>query len=197
MRFLVDAQLPPALARWLVVAGHEAEHVFDQRMEAASDEAIWTRATEIRAVNSANALVSSVLPTPARPRRGAVFIKLYSKQASVCSRRTSPKSSSAASTAVVQRMSGSMRAYAWTRRLRMPMIADQLASGRECVSPPSGERRPRRRSRALARAQRRASRPFRAPLDAAQTRSAQPIQSVDHVPQPNAVLRTHIEAPRY
>lgn len=29
MRFLVDAQLPPALARWLAAQGHEAEHVGD------------------------------------------------------------------------------------------------------------------------------------------------------------------------
>ena len=41
MRFIVDAQLPPALARWLTAAGHEAEHVADTRMAAASDTAIW------------------------------------------------------------------------------------------------------------------------------------------------------------
>lgn len=41
MRFLIDAQLPPALARWLVAAGHEAEHVADRGMQAASDNAIW------------------------------------------------------------------------------------------------------------------------------------------------------------
>lgn len=41
MRFLVDAQLPPALARWLVAKGHEAEHVADKEMQAASDTAIW------------------------------------------------------------------------------------------------------------------------------------------------------------
>jgi predicted nuclease of predicted toxin-antitoxin system len=41
MRFLVDAQLPPALARSLVSAGHEAEHVGDRGMQAASDSAIW------------------------------------------------------------------------------------------------------------------------------------------------------------
>ena len=50
MRFLVDAHLPPALARWLVAAGHQAEHVLDRRMEAASDVAIWTLATELAAV---------------------------------------------------------------------------------------------------------------------------------------------------
>jgi predicted nuclease of predicted toxin-antitoxin system len=32
MRFLVDAQLPPALARHLVAAGHEAQHVADLGM---------------------------------------------------------------------------------------------------------------------------------------------------------------------
>ena len=41
MRFLVDAQLPPALARWLAAQGHEAEHVCDKGMQAASDTAIW------------------------------------------------------------------------------------------------------------------------------------------------------------
>jgi predicted nuclease of predicted toxin-antitoxin system len=41
MRFLVDAQLPPALARWLAAKGHEAVHVGDLGMQAASDAAIW------------------------------------------------------------------------------------------------------------------------------------------------------------
>jgi predicted nuclease of predicted toxin-antitoxin system len=40
MKFLVDAQLPPALARWLVAVGHEAEHVADRGMQAASDAEI-------------------------------------------------------------------------------------------------------------------------------------------------------------
>lgn len=44
MRFLVDAQLPPALARWLVAQGHEAAHVGDLGMQAASDAAIWDHA---------------------------------------------------------------------------------------------------------------------------------------------------------
>ncbi len=39
MRFLVDAQLPPALARWLA-EGHEADHVGDLGMQAASDAVI-------------------------------------------------------------------------------------------------------------------------------------------------------------
>ncbi len=40
MRFLVDAQLPPALARWLAANGHETDHVGDIGMQAASDAAI-------------------------------------------------------------------------------------------------------------------------------------------------------------
>lgn len=44
MRFLVDAQLPLALARWLAANGHEAAHVGDLGMQAASDAAIWDHA---------------------------------------------------------------------------------------------------------------------------------------------------------
>jgi predicted nuclease of predicted toxin-antitoxin system len=44
MRFLVDAQLPSALARWLAAQGHEAAHVGDLGMQAASDAAIWDHA---------------------------------------------------------------------------------------------------------------------------------------------------------
>ena len=50
MRFLVDAQLPPALARRLVAQGHEAEHVGDCGLAAASDAAIWTYASSVNAV---------------------------------------------------------------------------------------------------------------------------------------------------
>ena len=44
MRFIVDAQLPPALARWLTERGHDAEHVADRHLQAASDSVIWNRA---------------------------------------------------------------------------------------------------------------------------------------------------------
>lgn len=44
MRFLVDAQLPPALARWLVSQGHQADHVGDLGLAAAADQVIWDRA---------------------------------------------------------------------------------------------------------------------------------------------------------
>jgi predicted nuclease of predicted toxin-antitoxin system len=46
MRFLVDAQLPPALARWLTERGHEADHVADKGMAAAKDTVIWEYAID-------------------------------------------------------------------------------------------------------------------------------------------------------
>ena len=50
MRFLVDAQLPPALARRIEALGHSAEHVADCGLEAAADEAIRRRAATTGAV---------------------------------------------------------------------------------------------------------------------------------------------------
>ena len=50
MRFLVDAQLPPALARRIEALGHSAEHVFDCGLATASDEAIRSHAAKINAV---------------------------------------------------------------------------------------------------------------------------------------------------
>jgi predicted nuclease of predicted toxin-antitoxin system len=39
MRFPIDAQLPPALARWLSDQGQVAEHVLDLSMATTSDAA--------------------------------------------------------------------------------------------------------------------------------------------------------------
>lgn len=49
MKFLVDANLPPAFARWLISEGHEAHHVSEWGMEATPDREIWARAREINA----------------------------------------------------------------------------------------------------------------------------------------------------
>ncbi|HZQ99021.1 MAG TPA: DUF5615 family PIN-like protein [Chloroflexota bacterium] len=50
MRFLVDAQLPPALARWLAERGHVAEHVSDVGLQAADDRILWDHAVSVGAV---------------------------------------------------------------------------------------------------------------------------------------------------
>ena len=74
MRFLVDAQLPPALARWLVANGHTAEHVADRQMEAASDAAIWDCALQEAAAiitkeRPRRSCLASVFRQPAAERR--------------------------------------------------------------------------------------------------------------------------------
>ncbi len=50
MRFIVDAQLPPALARMLVDLGHEAQHVVDVNLQAVDDSVIWDFALDYAAV---------------------------------------------------------------------------------------------------------------------------------------------------
>lgn len=44
MRFLVDNQLPPSLARWLRDRGYEAEHVFERGLHLLDDRALWALA---------------------------------------------------------------------------------------------------------------------------------------------------------
>ncbi len=50
MRFLVDAELPPALARLFAARGHMAEHVADVGLLSAADAAIWRYAIDNAAV---------------------------------------------------------------------------------------------------------------------------------------------------
>ena len=46
MRFVIDAQLTPALAKMLVAQGYEAVHVRDLGMRDAEDTEIWNYALE-------------------------------------------------------------------------------------------------------------------------------------------------------
>lgn len=64
MRFLVDAQLPPALARLLSRHGHLAEHVHDIGLGAAADRDIWSHARDHDAVLITKDETS---PTSSRP----------------------------------------------------------------------------------------------------------------------------------
>lgn len=50
VNFLVDAQLPPALARWISAKGHQAAHVFDLGFHTVADLVIWERARNDHAV---------------------------------------------------------------------------------------------------------------------------------------------------
>jgi uncharacterized protein with PIN domain len=50
MKFLVDAQLPPALVHWLRAQGHEAQHVEDVGLREANDRSISIQAQATGAV---------------------------------------------------------------------------------------------------------------------------------------------------
>lgn len=74
MRFLVDAQLPPELARWLETKGHEAQHVFDLGLATAEDDEIWARAVADEATLITKDGDFTVLRQ--RPRTGPAIIWL-------------------------------------------------------------------------------------------------------------------------
>lgn len=50
MRFLVDTQLPRALALWFRERGHDADRVLDLSLAQGKDTAIWQNAADARAV---------------------------------------------------------------------------------------------------------------------------------------------------
>ena len=50
MRFVVDAQLPPALVHLLIAHGHLAEHVADIGLRDADDSPIWNYALQNDAI---------------------------------------------------------------------------------------------------------------------------------------------------
>jgi predicted nuclease of predicted toxin-antitoxin system len=50
VKFLVDAQLPPALALWLREAGHEAQAVREAGLREAEDNDIWNHALKTGAI---------------------------------------------------------------------------------------------------------------------------------------------------
>jgi len=50
VKLLLDAQLPPALARWLQEQGHEAQSVREFGLHEAEDSAIWEHARQTDAL---------------------------------------------------------------------------------------------------------------------------------------------------
>jgi predicted nuclease of predicted toxin-antitoxin system len=51
VRFIVDDQLPPALARLLADSGHEAQHVSEAGLTGADDRKIWKHAKAIASIS--------------------------------------------------------------------------------------------------------------------------------------------------
>lgn len=50
MRFLVDEPLPPALCRWLIRKGHQADHVYRQKLRSRPDHLVRDRAVRDGAI---------------------------------------------------------------------------------------------------------------------------------------------------
>jgi len=50
MKFIVDNQLPAALARWLSARGEDAVHVLELALDATPDSDIWSRASAERRI---------------------------------------------------------------------------------------------------------------------------------------------------
>jgi predicted nuclease of predicted toxin-antitoxin system len=50
LNFLVDAQLPPAVARWISARGHQATHVFHAALAKAHDPDVWDHARQRNAI---------------------------------------------------------------------------------------------------------------------------------------------------
>ncbi len=49
-RFLIDEQLPPALGRLFKDAGHDAVHIYNIGLGAASDQRVWDEAIARKAI---------------------------------------------------------------------------------------------------------------------------------------------------
>lgn len=76
MRFLVDAQLPPAFAEWLRDQGHVASHVITDIGHAVSDETLWTLALETDAVIVSKDRDFPIWAVSRRPAPVVIWIRL-------------------------------------------------------------------------------------------------------------------------
>jgi predicted nuclease of predicted toxin-antitoxin system len=93
VKFLVDHQLPPALARFLQSAGHDGKHVRELGLKEADDKTIWNRA-----ISNEQILVSkdedfwylAMAPKSTGRLVGCVLGIVANKHCSTFSKRNSP-----------------------------------------------------------------------------------------------------------
>lgn len=76
MRFLVDAQLPPALAVRLRELGHDAEHVFERFPPDTGDSTLWHYAIESGAIIVSKDQDFSIRAITARERAPVVWLRM-------------------------------------------------------------------------------------------------------------------------
>jgi predicted nuclease of predicted toxin-antitoxin system len=76
MRFVVDAQLPPALARALTSAGFPAVHVADIGLLTASDRAIWEFAASEHAAILTKDSDFAGLPRPGPSEVAVIWLRI-------------------------------------------------------------------------------------------------------------------------
>lgn len=76
LQFLVDAQLPPALAGWLTAAGHPAKHVQAIGLRNAEDSAIWCYALDHRAALLTKDEDFAVRANQSRPAPVVVWLRI-------------------------------------------------------------------------------------------------------------------------
>jgi len=91
VNFLVDAQLPPGLARWLAVQGHSAQHVNDVGLAGAEDFVIWNHALGAMSYEKSCCLTCLRQSREVRDESKEVFIsaqKILAKFNVFCLRRS-------------------------------------------------------------------------------------------------------------
>ncbi len=85
MRFLVDNQLPGALATLLREQGHEAEHVLELGLAQGKDNPIWQRATATSAVIITKDEDFAEWVRRGRPGPAVVWLRVGTRHAGHCS----------------------------------------------------------------------------------------------------------------